>query len=173
MSNPGVANSSEVAAIFNSWKQASTLGLRNTFLLYKKRSAFNILFNVNFQYQIHAPSKGRCYFYLNFLHETLKNMTFKKEYALQINQKLLVRVTIPNVFQVVKAEIFWVISRWPIVILCTSLTCLNFHNNSWHCNRLWKLNLWLIRQSDNSVTIQFNSCSFSFFREENFDSCIQ
>ena len=53
MSNSCVANSPEVAAIFNSQKQASTRGLRNTSYaetktLYKRGQLVNIVFNLQF-----------------------------------------------------------------------------------------------------------------------------
>ena len=59
ISNPCVVNSSEVAAIFNSQKQASTSILRNTSLLrrdkknYKRDKLFSIVFNLQFVIVIH------------------------------------------------------------------------------------------------------------------------
>ena len=46
-----------------------------------------------------------------FLHVTLRHMISKKEYTLQINLKLPVRVTSCNIFQAVKAEILAVIDH--------------------------------------------------------------
>ena len=44
MSNPYVGNSSEVAVIFNSWQEASTLGLRNTSLLCRDHTFYSYFF---------------------------------------------------------------------------------------------------------------------------------
>ena len=54
MSNPCIENSSDVATIFKSLKQASTLAFRNTCLLrrdkklYKTSQLFNKVFNLQF-----------------------------------------------------------------------------------------------------------------------------